>query len=142
MSSIKINMKTFLYPILYKIWTATPPTATTTQVTSPRLTTTTIVEQTILVLTNTPSQKGSCIFYYSLLEGSSADISRWRVHFIIQEVKEEGSGVQSPSHPNHRDHTGAWQRMDSTIDICELDGLICQAGYGPKSQPKHSKLIL
>ncbi len=59
---------------------------------------------------------------------------------IILEVQEEGSGVKSPSHHNHRDHTGAWQRMDSTIDISELDGLIRQAGHGPDSQPKHLKL--
>ena len=64
------------------------------------------------------------------------------MHFIIQEVQEEGSSVKTPSRPNHRDHTGAWQRMDSTIDICELDGLIRQAGRGPDSQPKHLKLIL
>ena len=63
------------------------------------------------------------------------------MHFIIQEVQEEGSSVKSPSCPNHRDHAGARQRMDSTIDIYELDGLIRQAGHGPDSQPKHLKLV-
>ena len=64
------------------------------------------------------------------------------MNFVIQEVEADGSKVKAPSRPNHRDDTGAWQRIDSTIDICEQNGLFCQAVYGPNSQPKQNFIRL